>query len=64
MFFTASMLSIEASVSFTKPNNSNKPNLALFKSPKLHLFYDNTYLQEYNFKIINVSFISELDFQN
>ena len=38
MFFTASMLSTEASVSFTEPNNSNKPNLALFKSPYLHIF--------------------------
>ena len=38
MLFTASMLSTEASVSFTEPNNSNKPNLALFKSPNLHIF--------------------------
>ena len=38
MFFTASMLSTEASVSFTEPNNSNKPNLTLFKSPNLHMF--------------------------
>ena len=43
MIFTASMLSIEASVSFTEPNNSNKPNLALFKSPNLHMFFDTTY---------------------
>ena len=53
MFFTASMLSTEASVSFTEPKNSNKPNLALFKSPNVHVF-NTMYLQEY-FRIINVS---------